>query len=141
LAGSAVPVPNEGGPRVVGLICASNVAWDPFERLSAHAIFTSVSCKELPFEFPQPFYVVVVLLGLNGASEHKVGLVPQAGVLEFESEQQDLGVDSDSGVAVLSVVHCRAFRLGRHCFTVTLDGKPLEPAFGFQVRMREGETK
>jgi hypothetical protein len=132
--------PEPSRPTVVGLLPAVNIAFDPLHRLSAHALFSRVPATELPFEFPQTFYLIVSLRGVSDG-EHQVGMVPEAGVLEFDAEANRGSVTVEDGLAVfaLSMVHCVAHRFGAHYLTLTVDGKPLEPAFVFQVDREEAK--
>lgn len=125
-------------PRVAGLLCASNVAWDPFKRVSAHALFSGVPVDELPYEFPGTFYVVASLLG-GTDGQHKVGMLSEAGVLELKSKEQVANVRLGVALVVLPVVECMALRDGRHSLTLTIDGRPLEPAFAFTIRVEEND--
>jgi hypothetical protein len=125
-------------PRVASILCASNVAWDPYKRVSAHAVFSGVPVHELPYKFPGTFYVVATLLG-GTDGQHKVGLLSEKGVLELKSKEQAANVRLGVALVVLPVVECKALRAGRHKLTLTVDGRPLEPAFAFTVRVEENE--
>jgi hypothetical protein len=97
-----------------------------------------VPVASVPFEFPDTFYVIASLLGLEDGT-HAVALLPEKGVLEFGSEEQPFTARLGLAVVVLPVVGCVAFRDGLHTVTVAIDGRPLEPAFAFAVRTEETE--
>ena len=130
----ALTVPTGLG-TVRGLMCASNVAWDPAQRTSAHGIFTCVPVRALPFRFPAAFYVLASLSDLT-EGEHVFGLQADPATASFRSEEQSITVETSLALIVLPVIDCRILREGVTNFIVTVDGHDLKPAWGFWVQLQ-----
>ncbi len=147
IAGESVKTEAEKGspssrrpPYVAGLVCGINIAWDPYRRVSIHGIFSSVPAPTLPFEFPQPIYIVASLVGIE-PGQHAFGARPQPGVIEFSCEPQVVSLDSSLAVVMLSMVNCLVLTPGPQNLTLTVDDEPMEPAFAFQVQVQEQEDE
>jgi hypothetical protein len=121
-------------PHVAGLLCAVNIAFDPYQRLSAHGLFSRVPASEFPFQFQQPFYLIVSLRGLPDG-ERMLTMHPETGGLEFDRETNNgpITVKKNLVVIALSVSQCVVHRAGPQYVAFTIDGEPLEPVFAFQV--------
>jgi hypothetical protein len=111
--------------KLPGIIClAANVAWDAQRRISAHAIFSVLQTRDLPFKFPAPFYAVVQLFDL-GIGSHAIGLEAQQGI-DFRADVQTVTIEPDKGdftILVLTVSDCVVHSYGDYVLQVTVDGK------------------
>ncbi|MDB5094373.1 MAG: hypothetical protein JWO85_2474 [Candidatus Eremiobacteraeota bacterium] len=129
----------ETGPHVVGLFCAANISFDPYHRLSAHAVFSRVRANALPFHFEEPVYLIISIRGATDGAR-MVALEPKAGVLDFAAETNSGDpVTFTDGLAVFafSVISCVVYQAGPQYLTLSIDGKPMEPVFAFQVDLEE----
>jgi hypothetical protein len=119
-------------PQLASLILASNIAWDPYRRLSGHGLFTVATTTVLPFAFPQMFYAIGTILNISHG-EHSFGLGALPGELEFESEPRVDQIARGVALVTLGIGNCQALRGGQFYLEVLVDGASIGKAFGFTL--------
>ena len=109
----------ENSPSYVAFF-ASNVAFDPQRRMSAHAIFSRVKADKLPWRFPGPCYVVYMINGVE-PGERTFALSDTPGLISIPGK---LTVDeSRSVISFITVTSWEVQKYGEIEVYLTLDGQ------------------
>ena len=109
--------------RLLGGVLASNIAYDPQGRLSAHGIFNVLQHHGV-FVFQHPIYAIVTLLDVTPGA-HKVGISVSehatvvAPTINFE-------VSNGTALIAIAIQHCELRQAGQYKFFAEVDGNRLD---------------
>ena len=138
MAADAVDASHRVMPRFNGVILAANVARDPEQRISAHAIFSRVVAP-LPFSFPARFYVIAHIRDLT-PGEHTFEARSASNGMVLKSEVIEIPTD-EFALIVLSVIESQIQTVGDHPIDIFIDDEQYPTGIVLTAALPEEEEK